>query len=208
MGAEAGTHRRGEESMDENGKETAESLRVLIDRETIARRVREIAGEIDRDYAEGGKPLLLVGVLKGAFLFLADLCRELTVPHVVDFIAVSSYGDSVETTGNVRLLMDTRENQAGRDVLIVEDIIDSGYTLGYLERLFRTRGARSVRSCVLLDKPSRRVAEVDIAYKGFEVPDEWIVGYGLDVGERYRTLPYIAEYRSKKKNGAEGEKGD
>lgn len=179
----------------DNEEKRAEDLgRVLIDRETIARRVREIAGEIDRDYAGGAKPLLLVGVLKGAFLFLADLCRELAVPHVVDFIAVSSYGESVETTGNVRLLMDTRENQEGRDVLIVEDIVDSGYTLGYLERLFRTRGAHSVRSCVLLDKPSRRVAEVDVAYKGFEVPDAWVVGYGLDAGERYRTLPYIAEY--------------
>lgn len=179
----------------DNGKKMPGDLpRVLIDRETIARRVREIAGEIDRDYAGCAKPLLLVGVLKGAFLFLADLCRELSVPHVVDFIAVSSYGESVETSGNVRLLMDTRENQEGRDVLIVEDIVDSGYTLGYLERLFRTRGARSVRSCVLLDKPSRRVAEADIAYKGFEVPDVWVVGYGLDAGERYRTLPFIAEY--------------
>ncbi|MBP5788600.1 MAG: hypoxanthine phosphoribosyltransferase [Kiritimatiellae bacterium] len=194
--------------MDNEEKRPADLTRVLIDRETIARRVREIAGKIDRDYAGGGKPLLLVGVLKGAFLFLADLCRELTVPHVVDFIAVSSYGDSVETTGNVRLLMDTRENQAGRDVLIVEDIVDSGYTLGYLERLFRTRGARSVRSCVLLDKPSRRVAEVDIAYKGFEVPDAWVVGYGLDVGERYRTLPYIAEYGGRKKIAGEGQNGD
>lgn len=194
--------------MDDEGKMPADLERVLIDRESIARRVREIAGAIDRDYAGSPKPLLLVGVLKGAFLFLADLCRELTVPHVVDFIAVSSYGDSVETTGNVRLLMDTRENQEGRDVLIVEDIVDSGYTLGYLERLFRTRGARSVRSCVLLDKPSRRKAEVDIAYKGFEVPDVWVVGYGLDAGERHRTLPYIAEFRAEKKNAGEGEKGD
>lgn len=194
--------------MDANGKMPPDLARVLIDRETIARRVREIAAEIDRDYAGSPKPLLLVGVLKGSFLFLADLCRELAVPHVVDFIAVSSYGATVETSGNVRLLMDTRENQEGRDVLIVEDIVDSGYTLGYLERLFRTRGPRSVRSCVLLDKPSRRVAEVDIAYTGFEVPDVWVVGYGLDAGERHRTLPFIAEYAPEKKKEGQGEKGD
>ncbi|MBO4388059.1 MAG: hypoxanthine phosphoribosyltransferase [Spirochaetales bacterium] len=175
---------------------TDELAGVLIDAETIDRRVTVLADQINRDYAGITEPLILVGVLKGSFIFLSDLCRKLTIPHVIDFISVSSYGAGTNTSGNVRLLMDTRENQEGHHVLIVEDILDSGYTLDYLDRNFKTRGTKSVKNCVLLDKPTRHVVNVDIAYLGFEVPDVWVVGYGLDVGEKYRTLPYIAEYRS------------
>ncbi|MDD2231309.1 MAG: hypoxanthine phosphoribosyltransferase [Sphaerochaetaceae bacterium] len=174
---------------------TDELACVMIDAETIARRVSELAIQINHDYADITEPLILVGVLKGSFIFLADLCRKLTIPHVIDFISVSSYGKTTNTSGNVRLLMDTRENQEGHHVLIVEDILDSGYTLDYLDRNFKTRGTRSVRNCVLLDKPERHVVPVEISYLGFEVPDVWVVGYGLDVGEKYRTLPYIAEYK-------------
>lgn len=174
---------------------TEELACVLIDAETIDRRVNELAMQINCDYAGIEEPLILVGVLKGSFIFLADLCRKLTIPHVIDFISVSSYGNTTSTSGNVRLLMDTRENQDGHHVLIVEDILDSGYTLDYLDRNFSTRGVKSVRNCVLLDKPDRHVVPVDITYLGFEVPDVWVVGYGLDVGEKYRTLPYIAEYK-------------
>ncbi|MCF0261813.1 MAG: hypoxanthine phosphoribosyltransferase [Sphaerochaetaceae bacterium] len=169
--------------------------RVLIDAETIQRRVTELANQINHDYATITEPLILVGVLKGAFIFLSDLCRKLTVPHVVDFIAVSSYGKGSETTGNVRLLMDTRENLEGHHVLVIEDILDSGYTLEYLNKNFNARGTKSVKNAVLLDKPQRHVVPVNISYLGFSVPDVWVVGYGLDYGEKYRTLPYIAEMR-------------
>lgn len=170
-------------------------VRVLVDAETIRRRVAELAARIDRDYAGITEPLILVGVLKGAFIYLADLCRKLSVPHVVDFIAVSSYGEGRETTGNVRLLMDTRENLENHHVLVVEDILDSGYTLDYLVRNFRARGTRSVETTVLLEKPDRHAVPVAPKYVGFSIPDVWVVGYGLDCGERHRTLPYIAEMK-------------
>ncbi|MDD4011354.1 MAG: hypoxanthine phosphoribosyltransferase [Sphaerochaetaceae bacterium] len=166
---------------------------VLIDADTIARRVSELALQINSDYQGIKEPLILVGVLKGSFIFLSDLCRKLTVPHVIDFISVSSYGKASQSTGNVRLLMDTRENQAGHHVLIVEDILDSGYTLDYLKRNFTTREPKSVKTIVLLDKPERHVVPVQLDYVGFTVPDVWVVGYGLDYAETYRTLPYIAE---------------
>lgn len=174
---------------------TDELACVMIDADTIARRVNELAQQINHDYADITEPLILVGVLKGSFIFLSDLCRKLTIPHVIDFIAVSSYGNATRTSGNVRMLMDTRENQENHHVLIVEDILDSGFTLDYLNRNFKTRGTRSVKNCVLLDKPERHVVPVEISYLGFAVPDVWVVGYGLDVAEKYRTLPYIAEYK-------------
>ncbi len=174
---------------------TEDLERVLVDAETIQRRVAELAGQIDRDYADIGEPLILVGVLKGSFIYLADLCRKLSIPHVVDFIAVSSYGKGADATGNVRLLMDTRENLENHHVLIVEDILDTGYTLDYLVRNFKSRGCKSVNTTVLLEKPDRHVVPVDLKYVGFTIPDVWVVGYGLDYGERYRTLPYIAEMR-------------
>jgi hypoxanthine phosphoribosyltransferase len=174
---------------------TPDLERVLIDADTIQRRVTELANQINNDYADIEKPLILVGVLKGSFIYLADLCRKLTVPHVIDFIAVSSYGKGSESTGNVRLLMDTRENLEGHDVLIVEDILDTGYTLDYLVRNFTARGTKSVNTTVLLEKPDRHVVPVDLKYVGFTIPDVWVVGYGLDYGEQYRTLPYIAEMK-------------
>lgn len=177
---------------------TQDLERVLIDAETIQRRVAELANQINHDYAGIAEPLILVGVLKGSFIFLADLCRKLSVPHVIDFIAVSSYGKGSETTGNVRLLMDTRENLENHHVLVVEDILDSGYTLDYLVRNFSARGTKSVATTVLLEKPDRHVVPVAPKYVGFAIPDVWVVGYGLDYGERYRTLPYIAEMKTPK----------
>jgi len=165
---------------------------VLLDEATIQRRVQEVADEISADY-EGirNEDFLLVGVLKGSFIFLADLSRRLTVPHRVDFIALSSYEDSTEATGSVRMIMDTRTDVAGRHVLIVEDILDTGYTLRYLYRLFGARGPASLRTAVLLTKPDRREVEVPIHYVGFSIPDVWVVGYGLDFSDRFRTLPFI-----------------
>ncbi len=172
---------------------TEDLAQVLVDAATIDRRVNEIAAEINRDYRDIEEPLLLIGVLKGSFIFLADLCRRLTIPHVVDFIAISSYGSGGATQGNVRLLMDIREDMTGRDVLIVEDILDSGHTLAYLQRNFQTRGAKSVRIASFLDKPERHKVDIKLDYMGFTIPDVWVVGYGLDYKEKYRTLPYIAE---------------
>ncbi|MGD1815708.1 MAG: hypoxanthine phosphoribosyltransferase [Pleomorphochaeta sp.] len=171
---------------------TKDLARVLIDADSISRRVDELAHQINEAYANIEGHLILVGVLKGSFILTADLCRKLTVPHVVDFIALSSYtGD--RTSGNVRLLMDTRENMENKHVLIIEDILDSGYTLDYLIRNFKSRKPLSVKTLVLLDKPDRHTVPVEIDYMGFEIPDVWVVGYGLDYNEQYRTLPYIAE---------------
>lgn len=171
--------------------------RVLLDEEEIRARVRELAEKISADYAQAGaESLVLVGVLKGAFIFLADLARQLSVPHHVDFIALSSYNRGA-TSGEVRLIMDSRINVAGRHVLIVEDIVDTGNTLDYLQRTFRARHPASLRSVVFLSKPDRREVEVPIDYLGFEIPDVWVVGYGLDFDDRFRTLPYIGALKQK-----------
>lgn len=164
----------------------------LISEEDIAVRVAELAAEIDGDYA-GTEELILVGVLKGSFIFLADLARRLTVTRRVEFIAVSSYGESEETEhrGAVRLLMDVRHDIQDRDVLVVEDIVDSGRTLEYLMRVLAARGPRTLHACTLLRKPDRLEVDVTVSYLGFDIPDVWVVGYGLDWAERYRTLPYI-----------------
>ena len=169
--------------------------RVLIDTETIQHRVDELAQQLTADYKDV-EQLVVVGVLKGAFIFLSDLCRQLLVPHRVDFIALSSYGTGATITGVVRMLMDLKINIEGRHVLVVEDIVDSGHTLDYLMRNFATRQPASLRSCVLLSKPDRRRVEVAVDYLGFEIPDVWVVGYGLDYADTYRTLPYIAELKS------------
>lgn len=171
---------------------TKDLVRVLIDADSISRRVDELAHQINDAYANIEGRLILVGVLKGSFILTADLCRKLTIPHVVDFIALSSYSGD-RTSGNVRLLMDTRENMEDKHVLIIEDILDSGYTLDYLIRNFKARKPASVKTLVLLDKPDRHTVPVEIDYQGFTIPDVWVVGYGLDYNERYRTLPYIAE---------------
>lgn len=165
--------------------------RILIESKQIDARVRELAVQISANYA-GSDGLVLIGVLKGAFMFMADLTRCLTVPHQVDFIALSSYNKGVESQGAVRLIMDTRVNVTGRDVLIIEDIVDTGFTLEYLLRTFRARQPASLRACVLLSKPDRRRVDVPVDYTGFTIPDEWLVGYGLDFADRFRTLPYIA----------------
>jgi hypoxanthine phosphoribosyltransferase len=168
--------------------------RILIDTAAIQSRVGELAAQVSDEFAHVDQ-LVVVGVLKGSFIFLADLCRRLTVPHRVDFIALSSYGRGATATGVVRMMMDLKTNIEGRHVLIVEDIVDSGHTLDYLVRNFNTRNPALVHSCVLLSKPERRQVEVDIDYLGFEIPDIWVVGYGLDYADTYRTLPYIAELK-------------
>lgn len=165
-------------------------LRVLIPRARIAARVDELARQISTDHAAAGD-VLLVGVLRGAFIFLADLARRLTIPSTVDFIALARYEHGAEPSPDVRLVMDLRVSVRGRQVLVVEDIVDSGGTLGYLVTLLRARGAAAVRTCVLARKMRRPDAAVAVDYLGFELPDEWVVGYGLDFRDRYRTLPDI-----------------
>lgn len=167
-------------------------VRVLIDADTIERKVAQLAREITASYDPEDR-LVVVGVLKGSFIFAADLCRQLGLDHSVDFIALSSYGSTAKATGNVRLIMDVRENLADKHVLIVEDILDSGYTLDYLKRNFETRKPKSLKTIALLNKPDRREVEVELDFKGFDIPDVWVVGYGLDYAEKFRTLPYIAE---------------
>ena len=163
---------------------------ILISSEEIQARIRELGQRIAQDYAALGD-LLLVGVLKGCVMFMVDLARAIPLPLAIDFIATSSYGHSTESSGVVRLLKDLDTDIAGRHVLIVEDIIDSGLTLEYLTSQLRRRNPASLRICSLLNKPDRRVAEVRVDYHGFDIPNEFVVGYGLDYGERYRNLPYI-----------------
>ena len=162
---------------------------VLIPEAAIAARVAELAREISRDYA-GVEELILVGVLSGAFIFLADLSRRLSVPCRVDFIALSRY-ESGATPGAVRLVKDLRTNVAGKHVLVVEDIVDSGDTLAYLLALLRARAPASLKACALTRKRRASQAAVTLDYVGFDIPDRWVVGYGLDYNDRYRTLPYI-----------------
>jgi len=156
----------------------------------LERRVRELGVEISRDYQ--GKELFLVGVLKGAVFFLSDLMRAIEVPCEVDFMAVASYGSSTDSSGVVRILKDLDATIEGKDVLIVEDIIDSGLTLSYLLRTLRAREPRSLEVCALLTKPERREVDLPIRYTGFEIPNKFVIGYGLDHAERYRNLPYVA----------------
>jgi hypoxanthine phosphoribosyltransferase len=163
---------------------------VLVEEEELVRRVGELAQEISRDYRE--RDLLLVGVLKGAVFFLSDLMRQLEVPCEVDFMAVASYGSSTDSSGVVRILKDLDRSIEGREVLIVEDIVDSGLTLSYLLRTLRARNPKSLEVCALLTKPERRKVELPIRYVGFEIPNRFAIGYGLDHGERYRNLPYVA----------------
>ena len=162
---------------------------VLIDSDVLQRRIHELGEEISSDYA--GRDLLLVGVLKGAVFFMADLMRNLTIPCEIDFMAISSYGDSTDSSGVVRILKDLDINIEGRDVLIVEDIIDSGLTLSYLMRNLEAREPASLEICALLTKPDRRETEVPVHYIGFEIPNRFVIGYGLDFAERYRNLPYV-----------------
>jgi hypoxanthine phosphoribosyltransferase len=163
---------------------------IMIEQDRLQARIRELGEEVSRDYA--GRDLLLVGVLKGAVFFMADLMRELTVPCEIDFMAISSYGAQTDSSGVVRILKDLDTNIAGRDVLVVEDIIDSGLTLSYLMRSLKARKPGSLEVCALMTKPERREIDVPVRYVGFEIPNKFVIGYGLDFAERYRNLPYVA----------------
>ena len=163
---------------------------ILVQPDALRRRVEELGAQITADYK--GKDLLLVGVLKGAIFFLADLMRHIEVPCDLDFMAVSSYGSATDSSGVVRILKDLDAPLEGRDVLIVEDIVDSGLTLQYLLRNLGARNPASLEVCALLTKPARRKVELDARYVGFEIPDRFVIGYGLDFGEKYRNLPYVA----------------
>jgi hypoxanthine phosphoribosyltransferase len=163
---------------------------ILISESVIRSRVAELAAQISKDYADKGD-LVLLGVLKGSFIFLADLSRALTIPRVIEFIAVSSYEHGSVPSGAVRLVMDVRSSIEGKHVVIVEDIVDTGQTLHYLIDMLKSRGPASIRTCALLHKEHMTTAEVDIDYLGFKIGDEWVVGYGLDYAEQNRTLPYI-----------------
>ena len=162
----------------------------LISEDDITARVGELAREISADYADADD-LVMIGVLKGSFIFLADLSRRLTIPRTIDFIAVSSYGKGSQSTGAVRLVMDVRGNIEGKHVLIVEDIVDTGHTLKYLIGILQSHGPASIKTAALLHKPGSAEVDVPIDYVGFGIGDEWVVGYGLDFAERDRSLPYI-----------------
>jgi hypoxanthine phosphoribosyltransferase len=163
---------------------------ILVSTEDLERRVRELGAEISRDYED--RDLVMIGVLKGAVLFLGDLMRELTIPCEIDFMAVSSYGSSTDSSGVVRILKDLDATIEGRDVLLVEDIVDSGLTLHYLLKNLRARNPASLEVCALLTKPERRRIELPIRYVGFEIPNRFAIGYGLDHAQRYRNLRYVA----------------
>ncbi|HEX6606555.1 MAG TPA: hypoxanthine phosphoribosyltransferase [Chloroflexia bacterium] len=163
--------------------------KVLIDDAAVQAKIRELGTQITADYA--GKDLLLVGVLRGALLFIVDLARQIDLPLEMDFMAISSYGAATETSGVVRILKDLDTAIEGRHVLIVEDIIDSGLTLNYIVEHLRNRNPASIKICALLNKPSRRRVDVRIDYHGFDIPDEFVVGYGLDYRQRYRNVPFV-----------------
>ena len=173
--------------MNDNMKEDV--LRVLLSEDEIREKVRELGGKITADYKNSN--LMLVTVLKGAVVFLADLMRQIDVPAEIDFMVVSSYGSGVKSSGVVKIVKDLDVPLAGKDILIVEDILDSGLTLSYIKELLESRGPRSIRIATLLDKPSRRKVDPQADYIGFSVPDEFVIGYGLDYDEKYRNLPYI-----------------
>ena len=163
--------------------------RVLISEEEIAAKVKEIGAQISKDYE--GEKLLVITILKGSVIFAADLLREIKIPVEIDFMCLSSYGSGSESSGVVKIVKDLNNPIEGMNVLIIEDILDSGNTLSHLTKLLGTRNPKSVKIATLLDKPDRRKAHVDVAYKGFTIPDEFVIGYGLDYDEKYRNLPYV-----------------
>lgn len=168
---------------------TGEIEEVLITREALKENAKELGKRISRDYE--GKELVLIGVLKGGVVFFADLIREITIPMDMDFISVSSYGDSTKSSGVVRIIKDIDVDVTGKNVLIVEDLVDTGLTLRYLKDMFKNRRPKDVKICTALDKPSRRELEIEIDYKGLTIPDKFVVGYGLDYGGKYRNLPDV-----------------
>lgn len=167
----------------------AETIRVLVPEEEVAKRVAELGAQISEDYA--GKHVHLICVLKGGVFFMCELAKRITVPVSLDFMSVSSYGDGTKSSGIVKIAKDLDESLEGKDVIIVEDIIDSGRTLYYLMDILKKRNPNSMRLCTLLDKPERRVKDVKVDYVGYNIPDEFVVGYGLDYAQKYRNLPYI-----------------
>ena len=167
----------------------ADKIRVLLPEEDVNKRISEVAEQISKDYE--GKQIHLICVLKGGVFFMCELAKRITVPVSMDFMCVGSYGDGTKSSGVVRIAKDLDESIEGKDVLIVEDIIDSGNTLYYLMDVLRQRKPASLRLCTLLDKPDRRVKDVHVDWTGFEIPDEFVVGYGLDYAQKYRNLPYI-----------------
>ncbi len=168
------------------------SIQEMISAKSIAARVESLANEITA-YFESTEKLIVVGLLRGSFVFIADLVRELEMPVEVDFLEVSSYGNEMESSREVRILKDIRGEIEGRDVLLVEDIVDTGHTMHHVLSLLRSRNPKNLEVCALLDKPSRREVEVDIRWIGFEIPDEFVVGYGIDYAQRNRNLPYIGK---------------
>ena len=167
----------------------AETIRVLVSEEDVDKRIMELGKKISEDYA--GKEVHLICVLKGGVFFMCELAKRITVPVSMDFMSVSSYGSGTQSSGVVKIVKDLDESLKDKDVIVVEDIVDSGRTLSYLLEMLRDRGPASLRLCTLLDKPERRVIDVHVDYTGFNIPDEFVVGYGLDYDQRYRNLPYI-----------------
>ena len=167
----------------------AEKVKVLVPEEDVAKRIKELGEQISKDYA--GKQVHLICVLKGGVFFMCELAKRITVPVSMDFMSVSSYGDGTKSSGVVKIAKDLDETLEGKNVLIVEDIIDSGRTLYYLIDVLKKRNPKSIQLCTLLDKPERRVKDVKVDYVGFNIPDEFVVGYGLDYAQRYRNLPFI-----------------
>ena len=167
----------------------ADNIRVMITEEEVDAKIRELAAQITKDYE--GKEVHLVCILKGSIFFTCELAKRIDLPVTLDFMSVSSYGDGTESTGRVKIVKDLDENIEGKDVIVIEDIIDTGRTLSHLMEVLKVRKPETLKLCTLLDKPSRRVVDVDVDYTGFEIPDEFVVGYGLDFAQKYRNLPYI-----------------
>ena len=167
----------------------AEKIKVMYSEEEVSARIGEMAEQINRDYE--GKEVHLIGILRGGSFFMCELAKKITVPVTIDFMSASSYGMSTTSSGVVKIVKDLEEPIVGRNVIVVEDIIDTGRTLSYLMEMLRERGPQSLKLCTLLNKPDRRVVEVEIDYNGYTIPDEFVVGYGLDYAQKYRNLPYI-----------------
>jgi hypoxanthine phosphoribosyltransferase len=171
-------------------------IKIIISRRELEKKVKELGNRISRDYS--GKELILIGILKGSFVFLSDLVRQIKIPHEVDFMAVASYGQEIEGSGVVKLIKDLSVNIQGKDVLIIEDIVDTGLTLNFIRKNLLLRNPKSLEIVALLDRKERRKVQIPLRYVGFTVPNEFVVGYGLDLGEKYRNLPHIAKIEGTK----------